>query len=243
MAWPWVHEDLDLPGEGQPRSVRAYVQLVDSSTGRKVKEAYCDGKTIVGPMRAPIDGTPQQWHQAHARAEWRLRLAPNDLISRPGVGVGGTLWQREVHAWPHVGLGGWGVGKPTKSKVNFYVPDAGDVQIELPDLTELLDDTDERRVDESVFADEDFEVTLRWADPATGEAYPLLSSTVIITTWDGVLVATNVGAPLDDGWRRYRIESESLPAPGAYRYSVDVQRDDGFDQKLRYGTLVVRSTS
>lgn len=92
-----VFEDLDLPGDGQPFRLQVDVALVDASTLGEVREAYYNGRTIVGSMRAPVDGSPAQWNQGLSRAQWRLDLAPNNDIVYQGS-PGGTLWKRTIQS-------------------------------------------------------------------------------------------------------------------------------------------------
>jgi hypothetical protein len=234
--WPWVHEDFDLPGEGQPRSIRAFVRLVNAENGRKVKEAYCEGKTIIGDMRAPIDGTPQQWHQARARAEYRLRLAPNEMIDAPGVSQ--TAWQREVIQWPI--LGGWRAGRPVKSKTNFVVPMAPDTTVfEVADLAKghTLLDKDVRRKDYVLFDNEDFSVTARWV--SDGVPYELQAASLVVRRTDGSVAAEADVTVLDDGWRWFVVD-HTLLDPGVYRYILAMTRSDGLDKVLSFGLVTVK---
>lgn len=71
--------------------------LVDAITKEEVREAYFDGKTIVGSRKAPVDGNPAQWNQPLARAQWELDLAPNALIHYQGY-TGGTFWRRTIES-------------------------------------------------------------------------------------------------------------------------------------------------
>lgn len=92
-----VFEDLDLPGNAQPFRAVVDLALVDAVTKQEVREAYWQGRTIVGSMRAHVDGAPAQWNRGLARAQWTHELAPNAEIVYQGS-PGGTLWRRTVES-------------------------------------------------------------------------------------------------------------------------------------------------
>jgi hypothetical protein len=115
-----VFEDLDLPGLGQPFRAVVDLQLVDAATKAEVKEAYWNGRTIVGSLRANVDGSPAQWNRGLARAQWTHDLAPNDAIVYQGS-PGGTLWRRTVQSQSATRR-----NKIKKSKAYIEVPDSLD---------------------------------------------------------------------------------------------------------------------
>lgn len=164
-----VFEDLDLPGLGQPFRAVVTLTLVDAITKQEVREAYFDGKTIIGTFKVPIDGNASQWtrlNQGMARAQWEAELAANSLIKYKGY-PGGTYWRRRVESQTASRY-----QKVKKTTSYIEVPDF-DGRLYFPELV-VMDDVPESIDAEFTFTQgDDWERTMRSATSLQGYTYEL----------------------------------------------------------------------